>query len=91
MAYVMVEEANVTTLDQARPGDALVALVTVNGKEALTLAASITDEPAQVVGRCYEDARGDVWYALKDKVIRQFGPDRPRRMSDEARRVCGLS
>ena len=89
MAYIQVEEANVTTLDQARSGDVDAVLVRVRGEEVFTLAAMITTEEARPAGKCFEDARGDLWFALQDDVIQQIGDGQPAQMSASALRVCG--
>lgn len=89
MAYIKIEEANVTTLDQARPDDADAVLLTVAGEEVLTLAAMITTEEARPVGKMFEDTQGAMWWALTDETIRNFGPFRSAQMTDSALRVCG--
>lgn len=91
--YVTFDEANVTTLTQAKPEDPDASLVKVPrygewDEPVLVLTNTLTTEEHEVVGKVYE-VRGELWWALNDETVRAIGSGRPRQISTEALRVLG--
>ena len=90
MAYLTIEEANITALEDARETDPAVVVLSRFGEDILTLKAGITTETdAREVGRVYE-VRDELWFALDPEYIRQTNAHlRAHQASDSALRAGG--
>lgn len=88
--YIRIDEANLTTLSQSREGDPVAVVVGLNGDIVLTIADSVGTWPATPVGRMYESANGELWFALKPSWLQRYAGSAAN-LSDSAMDALGWS
>lgn len=79
--YTIISEANLTTLDNARPDDPEVVVFEHAGEEVLALRATLSPTGrfsekalnAKPVGVAYTDRHGELWFAVYPAWLKAHG------------------
>ena len=92
MAYIQLEHANITTIDNAAGDDPIAVVLNLYGDDVLTMLTGLDTKrwPATVVGRLTE-IRDELWFALEPEYISKH-PEvvmRAARASDLTFRAAG--